>query len=86
MINQGIENPFFNPPNQNSLEGMLAIKNSKFSVFLSSLYQTFLYGDEQHNIEVIESKDQLSHLEKHWLEKRTERYNARQLAKETLNL
>ena len=81
--NKGVEYPFFNPPNQNSLEGMLLVKNSKFSGFLSALYKTFLYGDEQYDIEVVESKDQLSHLEKHWLEKRTERYNARQLAKET---
>ena len=70
----GIEYPFFNRPRKDSLEGLLAVKNSKFSSFLSSFYQTFLYGDEQFDIDVVESSEQLTNLEKHWLEKRRERY------------
>ena len=70
-----------NRPNKHSLEGMLHVKNSKFSGFLSSLYQTFLYGDELYDTQVVVSKEQLSDRERNWLEKRNQRYEDRQASK-----
>lgn len=77
----GIKNPFLNLPDKQSLEGMLHVKKSKFSGFLSSLYQTFLYGDELYDTQVVVDRDQLSDRERHWLEKRNQRYEDRQASK-----
>ena len=71
----GILNPFLNTPSSGSLESLLMIKNSMFSGFLGSLYQTFLYGDEKYNTRLV---DDQSTREDSWQEHHNPRFTNRQ--------